>query len=62
VAWNASGPVEGVFVIPGSSVKVPVGAAGVPAHVQVVEAWTAGAPPPSSANHAAPSVRAATVT
>jgi hypothetical protein len=45
VARKASGPVEGEFVIPGLSVNHPVGAAGVPAQVQVVAAWAEGAPP-----------------
>jgi hypothetical protein len=40
---NWIGPVEGVFVTPGLAVKTPVGAVGVPPHVQILAAWEAAA-------------------
>lgn len=53
MALNASGPVEGVFVIPGLRVNVPVGSAGVPPQVQVVAACAEDAPPAAHARQAA---------
>jgi len=38
VAVKSDGPADGIFVSPGLTVKIPVGAAGVPPHVQVVDA------------------------
>src|SRR2546423_13706964 len=43
VAMNFSGPLEGVFVTPGSTVKTPVGATWVPAHVHVLDACACSA-------------------
>src|SRR5256714_1316660 len=45
VAVNWIGPVEGVFVMPGFKVMMPVGAAGVPPQVQNVSPWPAAALP-----------------
>src|SRR5438270_6719241 len=45
VALNWIGPVEGVFVMPGLKVMMPVGAAGVPPQVQNVSPWPAAALP-----------------
>src|SRR5205085_1459279 len=39
VAENRRGPAEGKLVTPGLTVTTPVGAAGVPPQVQIVEPW-----------------------
>src|SRR5438309_1726736 len=50
VALKASGPLEGMLVMPGERVKVPVGAAGVPPQVHVVLACAADVPGPAKAS------------
>src|SRR5439155_16880136 len=55
VAVNFSGSGAGVFVRPGLTENVPVGASGVPPHVQVVLACAAAGPPPARTRHAAAS-------
>src|SRR5205085_6694914 len=52
VASNLSGSGAGVFVMPGLTVNFPVGAAGVPPHVQV-EVACAELPPPARARNVA---------
>jgi hypothetical protein len=57
VALKSTGPADGTFVSPGLAVKVPVGAAGVPPHVQVAAAWAEAAPPVAHTNEAAVAAR-----
>src|SRR5436305_6672963 len=57
VALKSAGPDDGTFVSPGLTVKIPVGAAGVPPHVQVVDACAEAAPPPAQARQAATAAR-----
>jgi len=61
VAVKSDGPADGIFVSPGLTVKIPVGAAGVPPHVQVVDAGAEVAAPPTQARQANAAAATATI-
>jgi hypothetical protein len=60
VAVKSDGDADGMFVSPGLTVNTPVGAAGVPPQMQVVEACAGAAAPPVQARQAAAAAAAPT--